>query len=166
MEHVKACDSAGSVFDFVSGAFGLEAGHQGGQKIEPFLWRDFETLRMARVSAHEDADAKLGARCNAMEHAKACDSAGSVFDFVSGASGLEAGHHSGQKREPFWRWDFETLRMARVSAHEGADAKLGARCVAMEHAKAQYSARSDFDFVSGVIGLEAGHYGGQKIGPF
>ena len=100
MEHAKACGSAGSVFDFLSGAFGLEAGHQGGQKIEPFLRWDFETLRMARVSAHEGADAKLGARCNAMEHAKACGSAGLVFDFVSGASGLEAGHQGGQKIEP------------------------------------------------------------------
>ena len=64
--------------------------------------RDFETLRMARVSAHEDADAKSGARCVAMEHAKACGSAGSVFDFVSSASGLEAGHQGGQKMEPFF----------------------------------------------------------------
>ena len=118
--------------------------------------RDFETLRIARVCAHEGADEKLGARCVAMEHAKACGSAGSVFDFVSGASGLEAGHHGGQKIEPFWRWDFETLRMARVSAHEGADAKLGARCNAMEHAKACDSAGSVFDFVSGAFGLEAG----------
>ena len=53
--------------------------------------RDFETLRMARVGAHEGADAKLGARCVAMEHAKACGSAGAVFDFVCGASGLDAG---------------------------------------------------------------------------
>ena len=117
----------------MSSAFGLEAGHQGGQKIEQFLRWDFETLRMARVSAHEDADAKLGARCVAMEHAKACGSAGSVFDFVSNAFGLEAGHQGGQKIAPFLREDFETLRMARVSAHEGADAKLGARCNAMEH---------------------------------
>ena len=63
--------------------------------------RDFETLRMARVSAHEGADAKLGARCVAMEHAKACDSAVSVFDFVSVAFGLEAGHQGGQKIERF-----------------------------------------------------------------
>ena len=71
---------------------------------------DFETLRMARVSAHEGADAKLGARCNTMEHAKACDSAESVFDFVSDAFGLEAGHQGGQKREPFWRWDVAAER--------------------------------------------------------
>ena len=53
---------------------------------------------MARVGAHEGADAKLGARYVAMEHAKACGSAGLVFDFVSGASGLEAGHQGGQKK--------------------------------------------------------------------
>ena len=122
MEHSKACGSAGSVFDFVSGAFGLEAGRQGGQKIEAFLRRGFETLRMARVGAHEGADAKLGARCVAMKHAKACGSAGSVFDFVCGASGLDTGSQ-GQKIEPFLRRDFETLRMARVGAHESADAK-------------------------------------------
>ena len=98
MEHAKACDSAGSVFDFVGGAIGRKAGHQGGQKIEPFLRRDFELLRMARAGAHEGADAKLGACCNAMERAKACGSAGSVFDFVSGASGLKAGHQGGQKK--------------------------------------------------------------------
>ena len=91
MEHAKACGSAGSVFDFVINAFGLEAGHKGGQKIGPFLRRDFETLRMARVGAHEGADAKLGARCVAMEHTKACGSAGAVFDFACGASGLDAG---------------------------------------------------------------------------
>ena len=98
--------------------------------------RNFETLRAARVSAHEGTDAKLGASSVAMEHAKACGSAGSVFDFVCEANGLEAGHQGGKKIEPFLRRDFETLRMARVSAHEGSDAKLGARCVAMEHAKA------------------------------
>ena len=70
---------------------GLDAGPQRGQKIGPFLRRDFETLRMARVGAHEGADAKFGARCVAMEHGKACGSAGSVFDFVCGASGLDAG---------------------------------------------------------------------------
>ena len=43
---------------------------------------------MARVGAHEGADAKLGARCVAMEHAKACGSAGAAFDFACGASGL------------------------------------------------------------------------------
>ena len=63
--------------------------------------RHFEILRMARVGAHEGADAKFGARCVAMEHAKACVSAGSVFDFVFGASGLEAGPQGGQKIEPF-----------------------------------------------------------------
>ena len=115
---------------------------------------------------NEGADAKLGPRCNAMEHAKACDSAGSVFDFVSGAFGLEAGHQGGQKIEPFLRWDFEKLRMARVSAHESADAKLGARCNAMERAKACDSAESVFDFVSGASGLEAGHQGGQKKSHF
>ena len=83
--------STGSVFDFVSGAFGLEAGHQGGQKIEPFLRPDFETHRMARVGTHEGADAKLGAHCVAMEHAKSCGSAGSDFGFVCGSSGLEVG---------------------------------------------------------------------------
>ena len=61
---------------------------------------------MARVSAHEGADAKLGARCDAMEHTKACDSAGSVFDFVSGASGLEVGQQGGQKIEPFFFFFF------------------------------------------------------------
>ena len=161
MEHAKACGSAGLVFDFVSGAFGLEAGHQGGQKIEPFLRRDFETLRMARVGAHEGADAKLGARCDAMKHDKACGSAGSVFDFASGAFGLEAGHQGGQKIEPFLRWDFVTVRMARVSAHAGADAKLGACCNAMEHGKACGSAESVFDFVSGAFGLETGHQGSK-----
>ena len=108
----------------VSGASGLEAGLQGGKEIEPFLSRGFEALRMARVGAHEGADAKLGVRCVAMEHAKACGSAGSVFGFVSGAFGLHAGHQGGQKIEPFLRRDFETLRMARVGAHEGADAKV------------------------------------------
>ena len=63
--------------------------------------RHFEILRMARVGAHEGADTKLGARFVAMEHAKACGSAESVFDFVSGASGLEAGHHGGQKEIHF-----------------------------------------------------------------
>ena len=53
------------------------------------------------MCAHEDADAKLGARCDAMEHAKACGSAGSVFDFVSDASGLEEGHYGGQKKSHF-----------------------------------------------------------------
>ena len=101
---------------------------------------------MARVNAHEGADAKLGARCNAREHTKACGSAGSVFDFVSGAFGLESGHFGGQKMELFLRRDFETLRMARVGAHEEADAKLGARCVAMEHAKACGSAEAVFYF--------------------
>ena len=66
MEHAKACGSAGSVFDFVRGAFGLEEGHYGGRKLEPFLRQDIETLRMARVGAHEGADAKLGTRCVAM----------------------------------------------------------------------------------------------------
>ena len=128
--------------------------------------RDFETLKMARAGAHEDAEARLGARrCDAMEHAKTCDSAGSVFDFVSGVFGLEAGHYGGQKTEPFLRRDFETLRMARVSAHEDADAKLGARCNAMEHTKACGSAGSVFDFVSGASWLEAGHQGGKKIEP-
>ena len=47
--------------------------------------RDFEILRMARVGAHEGADAKLGASCVAIEHAKSCGSAESVFDFVRGA---------------------------------------------------------------------------------
>ena len=63
-------------------------------------------------------------------------------------------------------WDFETLRMARVSAHEGADAKLGARCSVVERGETWGSARSVFDFVSGTFGLEAGHQGGQKIEPF
>ena len=117
--------------------------------------RHFEILRMARVGAHEDADAKFGARCVAMEHAKACDSAVLVFDFVSGASGLEAGHQGDQKIEPFLRRDFETLRMARVGAHEGADAKFGARCVAMEQAKACGSAGAVFDFVCGASRLDA-----------
>ena len=116
----------------------------------------FEILRMARVGAHEGADAKFGARCVAMEHGKACGSAGSVFDFVSGAFGLEAGHQGGQKIEPFLRRDFETLRTVRVSAHEGSDAKSGARCIAMDHAKACGSAGSVFDFVCGASGLEAG----------
>ena len=53
--------------------------------------RDFETLRMARVGAHEGADAKFGARCVATEHAKAFDSAEAVFDFACGASGLDPG---------------------------------------------------------------------------
>ena len=66
--------------------------------------RHFEILRMARVGVHEGADAKFGARCDTMEHAKACGSAGSVFDFVIGASGLEAGHQGGQKIAPFLRW--------------------------------------------------------------
>ena len=118
--------------------------------------RDFETLRMALVGAHGGADAKFGARCVAMEHAKACGSAGSVFDFVSGAFGLEAGQQGGQKIEQFLRRDFETLRMARVSAHEGADAKLGAHCVAMEHAKACGSAGAVFDFACGASGLDPG----------
>ena len=77
---------------------------------------------MARVGAHEGSDAKFGTRCVAMEHAKAYGSAGAVFDFACGASGLEAGHQSGQKIGPFLRRDFETLRMARVGAHEGTDA--------------------------------------------
>ena len=59
--------------------------------------RDFEILRTARVCAHEGADAKLGARCGAMEHAKACGSAGLVFDLVRDASVLEAGLQGGQK---------------------------------------------------------------------
>ena len=121
---------------------------------------------MARVCVHEGADAKLGARCDAMEHAKACGSAGSVFDFVSGAFWLEAGHQGGQKMGPFLRRDFETLIMARVGAHECADAKLGARCVAMEHAKACGSAGSVFDFVSGAFGLKGGHQDGKYIEPF
>ena len=53
--------------------------------------RIFEILRMARVGAHEGADAKFGARCVAMEQAKACGSAGAVVDFVGGDSGLDAG---------------------------------------------------------------------------
>ena len=53
--------------------------------------RHFEILRMARVGAHEGADAKFGARCVAMEHAKACGSAGAVLDFACGASGLDTG---------------------------------------------------------------------------
>ena len=53
--------------------------------------RDFEILRVARVGAHEGTDAKSDARCVSMEHVKACNSAGSDFDFVCGASGLEAG---------------------------------------------------------------------------
>ena len=53
--------------------------------------RHFEILRMARVGAHEGADAKFGARCVAMEHAKACGSDKLVFDFACGASGLDAG---------------------------------------------------------------------------
>ena len=95
--------------------------------------RDFEILRMARVGAHEGADAKLGARCVGLEHLQACGSAASGFDFVCGASGLEAGPQGGQKIAPFLRRDFEKLRMARVGAHEGADAKLRARCVILEH---------------------------------
>ena len=59
--------------------------------------RHFEILRMARVGAHEGADAKFGACCVAMEHAKACGSAESVFDFVSGDCGLEAGHLAARK---------------------------------------------------------------------
>ena len=55
------------------------------------MTRHFEILRMARVGAHEGADAKFGARCVAMEHAKACASAGAVFGFACGASGLDAG---------------------------------------------------------------------------
>ena len=46
---------------------------------------------MARVGAHEGAGAKFGARCVAMEHAKACSGAELVFDFVCGAFGLDAG---------------------------------------------------------------------------
>ena len=53
--------------------------------------RHFEILRMARVGVHEGADAMFGARCVAMEQAKACGSAGTVFDFACGASGLDAG---------------------------------------------------------------------------
>ena len=58
--------------------------------------RDFETLRMALVGAHEGADAKFGARCVVMEPSKACGSdgavhAGAVFDFACGVSGLDAG---------------------------------------------------------------------------
>ena len=53
--------------------------------------RHFEIRRMALVGAHEGADAKFGARCVAMEHAKACGSAEAVFDFVGGDSGLDAG---------------------------------------------------------------------------
>ena len=81
---------------------------------------------MARGGAQEGADAKLGARCVAMEHAKACVSAESDFGFVCGASGLEEGPKGCQKIEPFLRRDFEILRMARLGAPEGADAKLGA----------------------------------------
>ena len=95
MEHAKACGSAGSVFDLVCGASGLDAGPLRGKKIEPFLRRDFETLRMARVGAHGGADAKFGARCVAMVHAKACSSAESVLDFVCGASGLDTGPQGG-----------------------------------------------------------------------
>ena len=108
------------------------------------------------MSAHEGADAKLGARCDAMEHAKACDSAGSVFGFVSGAFELEAGHQGGQKIEPFLRRDFEILRTARVGAHEGADAKLGVCCNAIEHAKACGSAGAVFDITCDASGLDAG----------
>ena len=57
----------------------------------------FEILRMARVGAHEGADAKLGARNAAMDHAKAFDIAGSVFDFVCGASWLDAGPRAARK---------------------------------------------------------------------
>ena len=53
--------------------------------------RHFEILRMARVGAHESADAKFGMRCVAMEHFEACGSAGAVFDYVVGDSGLDAG---------------------------------------------------------------------------
>ena len=55
------------------------------------MTRHFEILRMARVGAHESADAKFGVRCVAMEQAKACGSVGAVFDFVGGVSGLDAG---------------------------------------------------------------------------
>ena len=51
----------------------------------------FEILRIARMGVHEGADAKFGARCVAMEHAKACGSAEAVFDFACGASGLDVG---------------------------------------------------------------------------
>ena len=118
--------------------------------------RHFEILRMARVGAHEGTDAKFGAHCVAMEHDKACGSAGSGVDLVCGASALDAGPQGGQKIEPFLRRDFETLRMALVGAHEGADAKFGARCVAMEHAKACGSAGAVFDFACGASGLDAG----------
>ena len=74
------------------------------------MMRDFEILRMARVGAHEGADAKLGARCVAMEHAKACGSAGSVFDFVCGASGLDAGTQGGQKIESLLRRNFRNTQ--------------------------------------------------------
>ena len=63
--------------------------------------RDFETLRMARVGAHEGADAKFGARCVAMEQAKACGSAGAVFDFVGGVSRLDAGPRTPRKKSHF-----------------------------------------------------------------
>ena len=53
--------------------------------------RDFKILRMARLGVHEGADAKCGVRCVAIEHTKACGSAGAVFDFACGASGLDAG---------------------------------------------------------------------------
>ena len=54
---------------------------------------------MARVGADEGADAKFFALCVAMEHAKAGGSAGSVFDFVCGASGLNAGIQGSQKKK-------------------------------------------------------------------
>ena len=54
------------------------------------------------MGAHEGSDAMLGARCVAMEHAKACGSTGSVFVFVSGAFELEEGHQGGKKIEPFF----------------------------------------------------------------
>ena len=65
------------------------------------------------------------------------------------------------------RRHFEILRMARVGAHVGADAKFGVRCVAMEQAKACGRAGSCFNFVCGSSGgLEVSPQGGQKIEPF
>ena len=112
--------------------------------------RDFETLRMARVGAHEGADAKFGARCVAMEHAKAFDGAGSVFDFVCGASRLDAGPQGGQKIEPF---------RGGTSKHSEwlVWAPMGVRTQSLARdAKACGSAGSVFDFACGASGLDAG----------
>ena len=53
--------------------------------------RHFEILRKAGVGAREGANAKFGARCVAMEHAKAWGSGGASFDFACGAPGLDSG---------------------------------------------------------------------------